>query len=321
MKTNEKTIRYGENFNPFLHLSNSEREDGLPAMEPLIIGGVPQFIIDAEGQARQALVPRFNIDGNAMRDWLYTAYPNARVEVIRGTADPVYDQDAKRFIFPPEVVEVRIFKEQEAEHYAANGFGKVPVVEGAKYPELPSAITVALKNAMANMGFAVDINWESLKENAPKFTTIGVGETVSSVIPAYDLESEKSLISAEPEKVTPEEPKAVAKEEKDPIFENPAFKAMGKSEERVEEQETRVNEPLVETEEAADPDEEAYEKALNVVFRSAAPQFAEVTGKTFREIEEETPGFCQMIAKKPARWKDVLSDEVIEAAKVIELLR
>ena len=156
-------------------------------------------------------------------------------EVIRTTADPVYDQDMKRFIFPPEVVEVRIFKEQEAEHYAANGFGKVNVVEGAKYPELPSAITVALKNAMGNMGFAVDIDWESLKENAPKFTTIGAGETLSSVVPVEGVAAYEPPVKADTESKPKEEPIPKAKEEKDPILENPAFKAMGRAEVKLEE--------------------------------------------------------------------------------------
>ena len=337
MTDKKKQIRYGENYDVFSHLSNAQKEDGKPAYEVYQLDGVLQTYDSPDGKGRFLYVPVYTIDGNTMKDWFHTVFKDGRVETIRHTAPAVYDQDRKIWVEPPEVVEVRLYKNMDDEHYLANGFAKVQIVEGSKYPELPSAATMAFKNAMSNAGFGVDIDWETVYKNAPKFFHVTESDEPALYVPVNTTspgtkavefdESAHEIPMARTEEKTVKE--SVLEGQTSLDLSDPLLAALSSSgkEHSISEEElagTKGPTAASETEEKAEVlgTKMTKEDALDTVFFAVNKQNMLIyNNKTFRENLEQYPedfrSLIEMIALKQDIYKRWIANDVLEAAEAL----
>lgn len=167
-------------FDPLEHVKQFFRDEN-PEYIPLEKDGVP-VISNVDGVNRIVLVPKYYLPADAYRDWFYKAYPNGRIETIRHTKDPIWQNGS--WVFPPEIFEVRLYEIKTDTYYMANGFANSTYKEGSEFNEVQSAISLAFKCAMRNLGFGVDITQEDINEHAPKFyETIHAGMRQIDVLP------------------------------------------------------------------------------------------------------------------------------------------
>lgn len=189
-------MNYAKNYDPYKHLKQSLKEDGLPAYEPYLD---PTGNVSYDNTGRIIMVPIVHLDANAYRDWFTKEFPSGRVDVIRHTPDPYLVENA--LVYPTEVFEVRLYTSSEVDTYKANGWGKSAYLENAEFDEIGTAITHAFKNAMRNMGFGVDLDREVIQHNLPKFVEATQPGRIGEVEPAKQQEAKPDPAMLQPESV------------------------------------------------------------------------------------------------------------------------
>ncbi len=264
--------------------------------------GEPIYGKNTDGNLVAVLVPDYYVDANSLRGLFWSEYPQGREEAIRTTLDPVYDADKKTWICAPETIEVRLYANAADTKPIANGFGKSVPTEANKYPELPSAISLAFSNAMKNLGYIGEDEIKEMQSESALHYELKAGERPSAIVP-IDLAA---------------------------LFEEDAAKDSAVSEVKAEDKEmTLAGSSIFAAMSAAAAIDEApqtfvaaeitAESAEDVVFATTKETWSKYNGKTFRENKEDSL-FSQLItaiARNPQRYEKFMSADSLKAAAIL----
>lgn len=334
---NASKVNYDENFDPYAHLKQSLKEDGLPAYTPYIKDG--SVVIGND--AKIVMVPEVHLDANAYRDWFHKAYPNGYTEIIRHTEAPFMTSDQK-IIYPQEVFEVKFYISSDARTPKTSGWGRAAYAEGNEFDEIGTAISKAFKNGMRNMGFGVDLEENEILKNLPKYVETTVPGRLSEFIPAGSIErsappSIDTKNTAEQGKMNTDAITETSMQGQSPQAEMPGQSSMDvfdfleqKRGEDDKEEAKKVT-PDAQDHEAGDPHLTAPIQEQNpplakpsasvpptkVIFNVINPNdpLSQFAGKTLGEILDINKSVITTIARETFQWESRIPEEVYLAAK------
>ncbi|MEY8369044.1 hypothetical protein AALA24_09770 [Anaerovoracaceae bacterium 42-11] len=352
-------MNYDANYNPYEHLSQSLKEDGLPAYTPYIKNGYVQIA----DNGRIVMVPETHLDANAYRDWFTAAFPEGRTEVIRHTQPPYMLPDGN-LKYPQEVFEVKLYKNSTDTLPAANGWGKAAYKDNGEFDEISTAVSKAFKNAMRNMGFGVDFDIEKIQESLPKYMELSAPGKLTEVAPldnrilikdgyvATSSQNNVADVANAPSQEAPAEgPVPADNPPAAPVFqienepENEVFAYLKEKESAAEtaskelpQEETSV--PMAEAPVAEDvitasniePEEttasnkeaESFstkEDPRNVIFQTLldTDPLAEYNGKKLGELYDNYKNILSFIVKPTFKWQQRIPEDVYAA--IVEMMK
>lgn len=321
MSQQQNQTNHCERYNPYEHLKQSLKEDGLPVYKPFIKGGV----IAVGKDDRIIMVPEVHLDANTYRDWFHTEYPDGRTEIIRHTEPPTVTSEGKVIYFQ-EVFEVKFYMESTSEIPKTSGWGRAAYVEGNEYDEVGTAISIAFKNGMRNMGFAVDLDMEIIQENLPKYieTTLPGKHAEFKLVDSNPL-PEKSSVENAPTNDQTASQTSIPREAPSQTGNNSNMDVFSflENKEMCEKETTETVAAPVHSqpEEPAKTDiidtEETVISPSNVLFYAIDPQdsLAKFNGKTLGEILQINKSIIMMICRETFKWEGRLPEHVYMAAK------
>lgn len=315
---NDKT-NHAVHFNPYEHLKQSVKEDGLPAYKPYLKDGV--VVIGSDD--RVVMVPEAHLDANAYRDWFTKEYPDGRTEVIRHTEKPTVTAEGKVFYFQ-EVFEVKFYIDSDSEKPKTSGWGRAAYIEGNEFDEIGTAISLAYKNGMRNMGFGVDLDIEKIQEVLPKYierTQPGKQVKFTPIIEAMSIQDETDESSKiqyqDVNQIMAENiPEGVSNSVPDVSNAN-ILSYLFEKEQNAKEATETINQLSKNPE--ADMAGEVVIPPSDVIFSAISQDdpLSEFNGKTMGEILKINKSIIMLISRETFKWEGRLPENVYKAAKAL----
>ena len=198
-------------FNPYEHLSVMHDAAGNPIFENLEDNGIPVSKMGSDGKYHSVMVPKRYLSSSAYRLWFKSEYPFGTVEVEDLTQPAVFN--GQIFVDSLEFkVKVSLWADQERKRLISSSYGIIRKdckmsqaeqsfnPEGAEnrfYNSFELAQSIALRNAMSNAGYIIDMNSSALKEADAQFVDAALlGEVLDIEPPTEEPKKEKKTAEA-----------------------------------------------------------------------------------------------------------------------------
>ena len=314
MAESKVKTNYSDAYNPYAHLKQSLREDGLPAYKPYEKDAVVQ--LDKEGHT--ILVPEVHLDANAYRDWFLKAYPDGRTEIIRHTMPPVLTED-KSFVYPAEIFEVKFYLTEDGPMKTC-GWGRAETTENGEFDPISSAISKAYKNGMRNMGFGVDLDTDTILDSLPKYvdrTVTGKKLTVETLPEEPDKAVNTPASVKENPVISEEENNAQEMSQSSSQLDEIESYFKAKEEKEIAQTETaaaKETESIPSADNAAtqDTDYNPGDVVFSLIPGVNSP-LSKFEGMKLSAIKEKEPRILDVICKPTYPWQTFLTEDVYKA--------